>query len=439
MRCHWIAAALIVCLLAPSVRAGDLASAVRLIYYPIKKKGLVKGTLTVAVAEPDAPLPPWVRYELTVSWPRIQVHVEEPEIVDPAKAWKSSIPWGPGGGAESVTVYYRIVLRQTKPGVQPLPGIKLRFHTLDKNDWDELVWNSIATDPPAPSGGYTYPAVKKDDTEGVLTVTVADEDTSKPAEVDYRFQITTAADTKVEPPTLRNAEAWNSTESPLEIDFKGNRQIVRFHLHLEQKKPGVEPLPGVTVHFRKDGQGERDDLTWTDILKETRELPRPPVTPICPPLQQSRSLWWSLGIVALLFALLGVALRLLWGKKLPSPPTPAERALRELERIEGLGLAGPDETGWYPEEISSVIRRFLSERFGLPAQQQTTAEFLHTMRQTPELWEEVQQTLKELLERCDLAKFAAMRTPPEECRRIAALARAVVQQTSAVKEEIARS
>jgi hypothetical protein len=282
---------------------------------------------------------------------------------------------------------------------------------------------------PTVRADYTYPPLTKDGVKGVLTVIVAEEDASKPAQVDYRLEITTDADTKVDPPTLRNAESWNSTESPLEIDLKKNLQIVRFHLHLEQKKPAVEPLPGISVHFHKEGQEEGDDLTWTDILKEVRELPHPPVKPPTPP-PPSRAVWWILGIVALLFAVLGVALWTLWGKKPPPPLTPAEWALRELERIEGLGLAGPDETGWYPTEISTVIRRYLSERYGLPAQQQTTAEFLHTIRQTPELPEELHPTLKELLERCDLAKFAALRTPPDECRHIAALARAVVQQTT---------
>jgi hypothetical protein len=85
--------------------------------------------------------------------------------------------------------------------------------------------------------------------------------------------------------------------------------------------------------------------------------------------------------------------------------------------------------------VSGVVRRFLSERYGLPAPQQTTAEFLHTMRDTPDLTDELRQAVKELLERCDLAKFAALRTPPDECRRVAALARSVVQQATAPAPE----
>ena len=288
-----------------------------------------------------------------------------------------------------------------------------------------LVLCLLAAD--APPRGFTYPKISKGDTDGVLTVTVAEEDVSKPVTVDYLLEIHTDTETKVDLPKLLNDDAWKSTEGDPEFVSAGHKQTVSFHLHLEQTKPGREPLPGVTVHFHKDDV--EDELTWTDILREPHELPLPPVTPP-PPLNNGWQVWWIIGIVVVLAVVLVVTLRALWGKKVPLPLTPAQRALRDLERIEGLGLAGPDETGWYPEEISSVIRRYLSERYGLPAQQQTTAEFLRTMRQTPELPEELQQTMKELLECCDLAKFAAQRTPPEECRRLAALARSVIHQAS---------
>lgn len=264
---------------------------------------------------------------------------------------------------------------------------------------------------------------EKDGVKGTLTVSVADKD---PPQADYHLEIQADAGVEVDEPKLLNDQAWKWKLDSHDATEKGGKQILRYDYHLEQTKGGVEALPDVSVSF---GKGDAE-LKWTDILKELRELQLPSVSKP-PPLKPDRSLWWIVGIAALLLGVLSVALWLMWGKKPPPPLTPAEWAMRELERIEGLGLAGPDETGWYPAEISSVIRRYLSERYGLPAQQQTTAEFLHTMRQTPELSEALQQTLKELLERCDLAKFAAMRTPPDECRRIAALARTVVQETAA--------
>lgn len=271
---------------------------------------------------------------------------------------------------------------------------------------------------------------EKDGVKGVLTVSVAEENVSQLAQVDYLLVISTDDNTEVKAELVDVAGAWKWEEPRPEVAAPANAtKETRFHFKVEQTKRGVVPLPDVKVRFHKNGQAEWDDLTWTHILKESRGLPLP-VGP-GPPLNEPQTLWWILGIVGVFIGLFGVALWSLWGKKPPPPLTPAQRALRELERIEGLGLAGPDETGWYPAEISSVLRRYLAERYGLPAQQQTTAEFLQTMRQTPELSEELQQLLKELLERCDLAKFAALRTLPEECRRLAAVARTVVQQTDA--------
>ncbi len=82
-------------------------------------------------------------------------------------------------------------------------------------------------------------------------------------------------------------------------------------------------------------------------------------------------------------------------------------------------------------ELSDVVRRYLELRFQLRAPRQTTAEFLESMRDAPQLTGEQQALLRDLLERCDLAKFARAAAPPEECQAAAAMARTFVQQTAA--------
>jgi len=289
--------------------------------------------------------------------------------------------------------------------------------------------------PSVSAEGYTFPVKTNGPVQGTLTVSVAEPDASMPVRVKYELEIRwekVFPDIK-EPEIVDLAKAWKWQISP--DASKGNGASITYAILLEQIKQGKQPLPDVILRFRTREQGA-SKLEWTDILKETRPPPWPeaPADPK-PPLQPAPVLSWVVGIFAIVLVLLGISLKWLRPKR-PSPPlTPAEQALRELDRIEGLGLAGPDESGWYPEEISSVIRRFLSERYGRPAQQQTTAEFFHSIGQTPDLSADLQKTLKELLERCDLAKFAALRTPPDECRRIAALARALVQQTSCVASE----
>jgi hypothetical protein len=113
-------------------------------------------------------------------------------------------------------------------------------------------------------------------------------------------------------------------------------------------------------------------------------------------------------------------------------------AQREIQRIEGTLMPPQGEAETYHTQLSFIVRRYLTEQFGLHALQQTTTEFLEAVRQVPQvtaeqktqLTTEQQALLRELFERCDLAKFARARTLPEECRRTAELARELVRQTA---------
>ena len=110
------------------------------------------------------------------------------------------------------------------------------------------------------------------------------------------------------------------------------------------------------------------------------------------------------------------------------PPLPAEQwALRELDRIEYTLIPPQGDAEAFHTQLSLVVRRYLAERYVPQALQQTTMEFLEAVRQVPQLPASQQEQLRELFERCDLAKFARASTPPEECRRSAELARQLVQ------------
>jgi DnaJ-domain-containing protein 1 len=84
----------------------------------------------------------------------------------------------------------------------------------------------------------------------------------------------------------------------------------------------------------------------------------------------------------------------------------------------------------YHTLTSDVVRAYLERRFSLPASHQTTAEFLDTMRRSPQLKPAQQRLLREFLERCDMAKFARAAPPPEECRQVAEMARCIVRETT---------
>ena len=56
--------------------------------------------------------------------------------------------------------------------------------------------------------------------------------------------------------------------------------------------------------------------------------------------------------------------------------------------------------------MSGVLRHYLEKRFGLPATEQTTTEFLDGLRRSTLLTAEQQEALRAFLGQCDLAKFA---------------------------------
>lgn len=117
----------------------------------------------------------------------------------------------------------------------------------------------------------------------------------------------------------------------------------------------------------------------------------------------------------------------------PAPePTPDQWALRELVRLEAGPLGMPEEVHRYHALLADVLRTYIDRRFGLHATEQTTQEFLTTLRRTALLPEDFQDQLRSVLERCDLAKFARIDYSASDCRATAQQARDFVAQSAAL-------
>jgi hypothetical protein len=166
-----------------------------------------------------------------------------------------------------------------------------------------------------------------------------------------------------------------------------------------------------------------------DVKKELRDI-TPPEDPPPPLPSWTRWLPWA-GVAAAAAGLVAGG----WGLRrrfLPTaaPLAPHEWAVRELDRLEAQRLPEAGEAERYHTLLSDVVRVYLERRFTLPASHQTTVEFLETMRRSPQLTPAQQRLLREFLERCDMAKFARVAPPPEECRAVAAMARSFVQEST---------
>lgn len=119
------------------------------------------------------------------------------------------------------------------------------------------------------------------------------------------------------------------------------------------------------------------------------------------------------------------------GRSGPVPP-PDCWALQELERIEALRLPELGKVESFHTVLADVIRTYVELRFKLHAPRRTTLEFFAALEKDDALEETQKTMLRELLERCDLAKFARAECSPDDCRSVLQSARAFVSATSAV-------
>ncbi len=94
---------------------------------------------------------------------------------------------------------------------------------------------------------------------------------------------------------------------------------------------------------------------------------------------------------------------------LPAEVPAHERALRELEALERSDV--PDNP--YYSTLDRILRRYLENRYGLPALERTTAEVIELMRRERGLRF---GGLAELLDEVDLVKFAKAELPAERRR-----------------------
>ena len=230
---------------------------------------------------------------------------------------------------------------------------------------------------------------------------------------------------QVEPATLADPlNAWEADRNEWCTLIDG-RVTWTQSIRLKQVKPGPATLPDVKVRFRDGPSAAWEEAEWVDLLKTARDAPPPELSP-SPATGPSWLPWVGLAVAVL------VLTAVVWGlrrrrrssrKTLP----PDQWAMGELRRLEANGLTDRSSAA-YHTALSDVVRRYLMERFDLPATRRTTAEFLETVARTGRLSAEQQALLRDFLERCDLAKFAPVGASPEEGREAAALARALVER-----------
>jgi hypothetical protein len=128
---------------------------------------------------------------------------------------------------------------------------------------------------------------------------------------------------------------------------------------------------------------------------------------IAPPVDYSLiSPWLVFMGIFIALAMIGLVVWLI-AKSLrhPTPPQPPrDRALALLEQIRAqINTLNPYR---FSIRVSDILRRYVTEAFGLPVTRQTSVEFLNGLRNSSSFSEDDQSLLEDFLNRCDLIKFA---------------------------------
>ena len=174
-------------------------------------------------------------------------------------------------------------------------------------------------------------------------------------------------------------------------------------------RPAEAAWPEIEVRVQTSLAGARaDDARPVTPIEEL-----PPVEPVEP----GRVGWYVGGATTLLFAAaVLLALRRRWRERARALP-PGAWATAELDRLGRERVSG----GELAERVAAVLREFVERRHGLPASKLTTTELAAAAERAGWPAESV-AVLRELLGRCDRAKFAG--EAPDEAESAQLLARA---------------
>jgi hypothetical protein len=126
--------------------------------------------------------------------------------------------------------------------------------------------------------------------------------------------------------------------------------------------------------------------------------------------------WWATalvgGIIAAVLLALLMGLWIAWTRRrtvavtAERPVAPWEVALARLDALAAQRLPERGQFGPYYVQLSSILRHYIEDRFGVHAPEQTTPEFLEAAEVRDFLTSEQQQLLTRFLRHMDLVKFA---------------------------------
>ncbi len=239
----------------------------------------------------------------------------------------------------------------------------------------------------------------------------------------YSITVTHDPDFVLQTPEYVLPEGFEKIEHGKNKPRQVNRKIIQeFWLKFRVDKTGPLTIPATPVSFSAPDQ--RNKIVNGKILteevnvevqsllamegnaKDIKDIK--PIAHIKAPWDQH--IWKVLGIFCLLALAYFVWKK--WKNKIDSKPetltllTAEEKALKELQELESLGLMKLGRIRDHFFELSEIFRRYLENRYHFPAQEWTTEEIISHFKTFPDLNEEQKIQVRNILTESDKVKFA---------------------------------
>ncbi len=232
------------------------------------------------------------------------------------------------------------------------------------------------------------------------------------------------------------------------VDFKEQNESLGDDLSVQVQRyrlqaplSGKHRIPQLRLSFVDRRSGEKTEekelltdevpLTVVSVLNEDADTLRPAQ----PALAERWLSFWLRRYGPLGAVVLGLVLAVLFffvfRKKQRQIRTKNayEVARARLQALESSGFPTEDTMDAWYVELSSIVRRYLEDRYELRAPELTTEEFLQTMRQSDVLNDEHRRLLGEFLSTCDRVKFAGYRPDDSESKTVLSQAETFLSET----------
>jgi hypothetical protein len=258
--------------------------------------------------------------------------------------------------------------------------------------------------------------------------------------VQYDLRVRHPAAFVLQPPALGKAlgnfEVVSSSQLPAQV--QGSDITDHFVAQLQNFATGQQVLPPIDIIYQ-DIERKPHTFKTAPLTVAIQEVPPGPkdngdirgIVGVLGPVGWSP--WWWL-LLAIIVAG-GLAYAIVRRKEMiegppPPPPVPADRLA--IQRLNQLGESDWIEKGMikeYCSAISDIVRAYLESGFAIDALERTTNELMRDLRKRGAFDPTIQVELKDLLESCDLVKFAKFRPTPEEARAAQQAAIQIVEKT----------